>query len=89
MHDIAVLYDIIFSLDAEFAGGTARRLAAKSDEIVVFDYLCANETALKIGMDHAGTLRGFAACLESPCTHLVAACRKECTQIQQGISGFA
>ena len=72
MHNIAVLYDIIFALNTEFAGGTARRFAAKSDEIIVFDYLRPNETALKIGMDNACTLRGFASCFERPSTHLVA-----------------
>ena len=88
MHDVAVLYEVILSLDAEFAGGTALRFASKGYEVLVFDYLSTDESALKIRMDHSGTLRRFHPLSESPCAYFIRAGGKESAQFEKGICCF-
>ena len=44
----------------------ALRLTAESDVVLVFDYLGADESLFKIGMDYAGALRSLAAFVIGP-----------------------
>ena len=61
MHNVAVLNDIFFALDANLSGFAALAFAAKCNIVVILDNLGADEALLEVGMDDAGTLRGFTA----------------------------
>ena len=77
MHDISILYQIIFTFRCQFAGCTALCFTAQRHEIFVFDHLGANEAAFEIRMDNAGALRCLIAGLERPGVYLIATCREE------------
>ena len=66
MHHIAVLHDIFLAFYAHFAGFFGFGFAAERDEIVVGNHLGADEAAFKIGMNHAGGLRGGVAFVDGP-----------------------
>ena len=59
MHNITILNDVILALDAHLAGFAHGGFRAILDIVVVLDDLGADETLLKVGVDHAGTLRNW------------------------------
>ena len=88
MHYITILYDIILTLNSQFACLPACSLTAKSNEIFVLDDFGTNKPALKISMDHSGALRSFGSCSECPSSYLVTTCREERTEVKQCISSL-
>ena len=65
-NNIAVLHHILLALGANqtlFAGSSQR---AKLDEILIVDNLSANEAALEVGVNLAGSLRRLCALLDGP-----------------------
>ena len=56
MHDVSVLHDILFALDVHTAGLLDGRLGAVLNKVVVLDHLRADESLLKVCMDHARAL---------------------------------
>ena len=56
MHDVAVLNDIILTLDGELACLTDSSLRTVLDVVVILDYLGADESLLEVGVDDAGAL---------------------------------
>ena len=58
VHHVAVLDDVFFAFDPEFADFAAAFLTAMADKVVVAHDLSLNEAALKVGVDDASRLRG-------------------------------
>ena len=58
-HDVAVLHDVVLALAAHQAFFLGGGHAAAGHEVVVADHFGANEPALKIAVDLAGSLRGL------------------------------
>ena len=71
MHDVSVLHDILFALDVHTAGLLNGRLGAVLNKVVVLDHLRADESLLKVSMDHARALGCLAAAAIRPGAHLV------------------
>jgi len=59
VHDVAVLNDIILTLDGELACLADSSLRSVLDVVVILDYLGADESLLEVGVDDAGTLRSL------------------------------
>ena len=70
MHDVAVLNDIVFTLDTHLACLTDSGLGAVLDIVGVFDDLGTDEAFLEVGMDDTRTLLSLPAFLVRPCLHL-------------------
>ena len=69
----------------QLAGLLDGGLAAIVDVVLVLDDLGTDETALKVGVDDTGTLRGLAAAAIGPCAHLLGACGEEGLEVEQSI----
>ena len=87
MHDVAVLHNIVFALDAQLAGFAHCSLRAVFDVVVILYHLGADKALLEVGVDYAGTLRSLPALVICPCLNLHLACGDECLEVKQGI-GF-
>ena len=88
VHYIAILHDVILTLDPHLAGGAHGRLGLVLDEVVVLDHLGADEALLEVGVDDAGGLGGLVAAVDGPGAALVGAGRKEGLQAQQVIGAL-
>ena len=69
MHDVAVLYDVVFAFDIDFAGFAAGGFGTEGDVVVVLDDLCANESFLEVAVNDAGALGCLAAFEVGPGPH--------------------
>src|ERR1700680_4325661 len=83
MHDAPVAHDIFLAFQAHFPRVLGAMLALAGDEVVVSDYLCANEAFFEVGMDYARGLRCGAAALHRPCTDLLRPGREVSFQAKQ------
>ena len=63
----------------------ARCLATQGNKVLVLNYFGTYEPALKIRMDHTGTLRSFRARTECPRAYLITTCCQERTEVKQRI----
>src|SRR5882672_3074058 len=66
MDHVAVAHHVVLALEAQLPRLPGALLAAVRDEIIVRRHLGANETALEIGVDHAGRLRRRCAGRDGP-----------------------
>ena len=82
------MHDILFALDVHTAGLLDGRLGAVLNKVVVLDHLRADESLLKIGMDHARALGCLAATAIGPGAHLVRPGGEEGLEVQQAVSGL-
>ena len=71
MHDISIIYYIIFALYGKLAGIPAGRFRSVFDEVCVFDHFGADEAFFKICMNYAGRLRGKHAFGDGPGTYFL------------------
>ena len=60
VHDVTVLHDVFFAFYAQFSSFFHCCFRTVPDIIIVFYHFRTDESFFKIGMDHTGTLRGFA-----------------------------
>src|SRR3712207_4526139 len=86
VHDVSVLHDILFALDAHLAGLLDGSLGAQSDVVFVLDNLGTDESLLKVGVYDAGTLRSLAATHERPCPAFVCPCGEVGLEVEELIS---
>ncbi len=87
MHDVAILHDVVFSLDRQLACCLDRRLRAKLEEIVALHDLCANESTLEVGVDLAGSLGRPGASVDGPGMNLRLSNGEKRDEIQRAIPG--
>src|SRR5258706_6993420 len=73
VHHVAVLHDVVLSLEAHLARLLGLRFPAQAHVVVVRDHLGANEALLEIGMDHARGLRRGGALPHGPGAHFLLA----------------
>ena len=83
MHDIAVLNNIFFALEAKFAFLPRALLAAILHKIVIRDDLRADKSFFKIGMNFTGRLGRRGVFLDCPSAVFGLADRKEGDQRQK------
>src|SRR5699024_7150402 len=76
MHDIAILNDIIFSLDSNFSGFTNFSFAFINHIIFIFDNLGSDKSFFKIRMDNTSCLRCRSSNGDGPSSHFLYASRK-------------
>ena len=87
-HDIAVLYDVVFSLQSDQTFFFCRSMGSARDQIIIAYYLCADKSYLKVGMDLSCCLGCFRAFFDRPCAHLRLSCRKIADQAEQMVACF-
>ena len=59
VHDVAVLHDVLFAFDREFAGVADSRLSAESHIVIILDDFGADKAFFEVGVDDAGTFRSL------------------------------
>ena len=78
VHDIAVLYDVVFTFDTYFAGLATGGLTTEGNVVGIFDDLGAYEAAFEIGVYHTCALRSLLSVAKCPSAHFVASGRQVC-----------
>ena len=86
--DVAILHDVVLSLDADEAFFTRCRDAAVGYEVVEVHDLGADEAALEVGVNLARGLRRLGTLDDGPGTALVGAGREESLQAEQVEGGL-
>ena len=81
--DVAILHDVVLALDADLAFLAGGGDAAGGDEVVVVDDLGADEAALEVRVDLAGSFRCRRALDDGPGAALIRAGRQEGLQAQE------
>src|SRR3954469_14906384 len=71
MHDVAVADHILLAFDAHLPRFLRTLLAFAPDVVLVGDDFRADEAALEIGVNHAGSLRRRRALADRPRAHLL------------------
>ena len=71
MHDVAILYNIVFALHAHFSSLSAALFRLMLLIISEFDNLSSDEAFLKVAVDHAGRLGCFPSFLDRPGPHFL------------------
>lgn len=84
--DIAVLNNIFLSFRTYESLFPAGIHAALLDESIIGYDFGANETALKIRVDLAGSTGSLCTFCDSPCTDFIGACGQEADEPKQGIA---
>ena len=85
MHDVTILNNVLFALDAHLACLADSSLRAILDIVVVLDDFSADKAFLEVGMDDASTLRSLPALLVCPSLDLHFASGDEGFEVQQGV----
>ncbi len=85
--DVAILDDVVFAFDAEFAGFAGFGKGAEGDEILVGDGFCGDESAFEIAVDDAGGLWGFVAGVDSPSASFFFSGGEVGAEAEEGIDG--
>ena len=88
MHDVAILYDVVFAFDGYLAGLAALGLGSESDVVVILDDLGTDEAALKVRVDNACCLRCFHTLAECPRAALFGSGGEESLEVEQVVSGL-
>ena len=88
MHDVSVLYHIVFAFDPHFACLAYSSFGAVADVVVILDYLGTDEALLEIRVDDTCTLRCLPSASEGPGLHLHLAGRDERLQGEQVVDGL-
>ena len=87
MHDVSILHDIVFSLDAHLSGFLYSGFRTILDVVVVFDDFCAYESFFEVGVNDSGALWCLPSLVVGPCFHLHRSCGDEGFQVEQRV-GF-
>src|SRR5256885_5550323 len=83
VHDVAVLDDVLLPFHTQDAFGAGSRFRAVREELVPADHLRLDETALEVGVDDAGRLRGLGSLADDPGAAFVFAGREIALQAEQ------
>ena len=75
VHNVAILHDVFFALDVEQASFSHGGFTAVFQIVIILDNLCTNKAALKVGVDHARTLRQLSSLAVRPGLHSIFAGR--------------
>ena len=70
---VAVSHNVVFAFHAHLAVGAGLSYRAVLHQVVKRDNLSLNEATLKVGVDHAGSLWGGPALVDSPGARLLGA----------------
>ena len=87
-HNVAVLHNVLLALGADkalFLGGGHR---AAGHQVVERDDLRADEAALKVAVNLAGSLRCFGAAGDGPCADLRFACGEVGDESEQVVASL-
>ncbi len=83
---VAVLNHVFLTFVPCFACFFCRSLTTQFNIVVVADGLCANEAALKVGVDDASGLRSLCADRYGPCAGFFWSCCEVGDQVQQVVA---
>src|SRR5437762_1510695 len=88
VHDVAVPHYVLAAFESHLTGFLRALLALACDVIHVGDYLGADKALFKVGVDHAGRLRGGAPMADRPCTHFLRACGEKRVEPEKLVTGM-